>query len=403
MSGPDEEPARVAVNPNARAAPHQGRRTDSVEDDPILPAECAPLTIAADPPPQPANSTPTGAATAGSISPPPDAPPPSPSDAASFPPAPIAVADVAVPCATCGYDLRGRPGGARCPECGATIPLRSRPQSTSFASTNHRDALFNCWYGLSASCVFPALLITPLVFLVPLGVGAAVCLGFGPLFRLAALRGLDALPPVILGPARSGLVMLRRLERAQLVIAGLVALGAALATMSALGPWAVPLYHVALVVWWLVSLAALRTQVRFGDQLSRRLVEQDTLPLEIPQRISKGLLATLAFGAIVAAVLIASAILTLSSSTPSRAGSGFGVAVACFAPLVGFAGHLACAWGARAHAILVANCAFESPLLRVDPNRRTADEGEGPNALPISQRHSFTPRGDEAPIRLPGD
>ena len=71
---------------------------------------------------------------------------------------------------------------------------------------------------------------------------------------------------------------------------------------------------------------------------------------------------------------------------------------------------------ARAHAVLVANCFFESDYFRANPSLRKQKELGGdpddnpgdnpdnnPDAVHASKRHSFTPKGDDAPIRLPGE
>ena len=185
----------------------------------------------------------------------------------------------------------------------------------------------------------------------------------------------------------------------------LITIGAALATVGALGSWAVPLYQIALAMWWLLALAALRVQVLFGDELSRHLVEEDTLPLEIPPRISKAILATFAFGVVATAALIAAIVVYRGSAPATGTGTAFTVAIACCAPVVGFLAHFACAWASRAQAVLVANCAYESRMLRVDPNRRTREQAIDPAAAVASSasaspRHSFTPR-DDASIKLP--
>jgi uncharacterized membrane protein len=397
LSDPSGEPTRVVVNPNSRARPKANPISSSSSN-----SSASPATSPIHPPPAPAApaaSAPPTAAPSSAHSP----QQVSIEEPSATPGPPLA--EKALPCTTCGYDLRGRPGGARCPECGATVPLRSRPASGSFSSTDHRDALFNCWYGLSTSCVFLSLLVSPLAFIVPLGVGVAVCIGFAPAFRLAALRGLDALPAAILGPTRARLVLLRQLERTQLALAVLITIGAALATVGALGSWAVPLYQIALAMWWLLALAALRVQVLFGDELSRHLVEEDTLPLEIPPRISKAILATFAFGVVATAALIAAIVVYRGSAPATGTGTAFTVAIACCAPVVGFLAHFACAWASRAQAVLVANCAYESRMLRVDPNRRTREQAIDPAAAVASSasaspRHSFTPR-DDASIKLP--
>jgi hypothetical protein len=329
---------------------------------------------------------------------------------APSPPAPPATARAAehtadgpVLCPKCRYDLRGRPGGTRCPECGTAIPSRHRLALRPGERRNARDALFGAWYGLSSASLASAFMISPFPFILPLGVALAVCAGFAPAFRLFALRALWELPGPIREPVAPLLARFRLLERIELGFAAVIAVGALLATFGILGSACVPYYFVGLVLWWAVALTALSTQVRLGDLLSRLMVDAEVLPTEVPPRIIRWARWTLAAGAL--GVLLAAYSVFATRIAFSLPGADAASALSGIVFLAACAIHVVCALHARAHAILVANCIYESEHFRTNPNRRvpTADLDEIPNALPASKRHSFTPKGDDGPIKLPGE
>jgi DNA-directed RNA polymerase subunit RPC12/RpoP len=350
--------------------------------------------------------------------------------------------DVPFPCPTCKYDLRGRPGGARCPECGSKIPIRKRadlPPAGSLVNTgadesNPRLNLFNSWHGLSTWCAPSPVLISPLPYLLPIGVGIAACLAFCPAFRLSLLRAHAAMPDSVVRIYRSEYERLVRLERLQLVIAGATVLISVLATTGALFGHFGPIYQAALVAWWFVALAGLAAQVRLGDALSRGVVDQEVLPLEIPRRIISGIVITAAVGGVGALTLLALSVLGRYTNLVDGGGVDVIWALAGCCTLVALIGHGLCVWASLTHATMVANCVYESKLLRkLTPTKgresgaaattpdfvtrapagpRTAppdaagshapdhgpDDGE-PSPEPTTKLHAFTPR-DDSPIIL---
>lgn len=400
---------------------------------------------------------------ATSVSPPPvDGPPPhEPAAPAHAPAIPVrddrptgarspgveAPDDEPFPCPTCRYDLRGRPGGARCPECGSTIPTRKRkdlPPAGSLANTgadesNARLNLFNSWHGLSTWCAPSPVLISPLPYLLPIGVGVAACLAFCPAFRLSLLRAHAAMPDSIIRIYRSEYERLVRLERLQLAIAGATVFISVLATTGALFGHFSPIYQAALVAWWFVSLAGLAAQVRLGDVLSRGLVDEDVLPLEIPRRIISGIVITASVGGVGAMTLLALSILGRYTNLVDGGSVDVIWALAGCCTLIALIGHGLCVWASLTHATMVANCVYESTLLRklIKPKGRDAgvaattpdfvarasdrprsappdavDAAASPDARgegvpvdethltePGARRHAFTPR-DDAPIPL---
>lgn len=313
-------------------------------------------------------------------------------------------ADERLPCPTCGYDLRGRPGGARCPECGTTIRARKRPvQDATPTSPGGRDAIVSAWHGLSTTSLFSVFPLTPIPYIIPVGIALAVCAGFTPCFRLFALRGLEQLPDPLRRPVAHIVRRFRNLEIAELAIAGTIAVGALLATFGVIGRAFVPLYASLLVAWWVVSVFALSAQVRLADLLSRLLVDPEMLPLEVPPRILRwlrlALVAGLAGAACVAYATFGKAMFGASAA------SFVGIALVLAACVL----HAVASLHARAQANLVANCVFENDHFRTRPRRRTPKaapvepEPESADAVPASKRHSYTPRNDDGPIKLPGE
>lgn len=309
-------------------------------------------------------------------------------------------------CHRCKYDLRGRPGGARCPECGEIIrpPKRIRIVLPEGQRKSARDALFDAWHLIAGSSLASVALISPLVFSLPVGVAIASCIGFAAAFRLSAMRSFSELPRPLREPIDGMTHWWRRNERIQGAIAIVVTVGGLLSTVGIVGPRAIPAYYLALVVWWALCANAVVTQLRLGDRLSQILVDPEVLPLEAARRAIRWMRLNAMIGA--AGGLLA-VYCTVSWGTGSRL------------PLANAAGQLATlvllgatvfqcfiAIHARAHAILVANCVFESEYFRADPNRRGRRVEEdanddSPDAVPPVKRFSFTPRGDDAPIELP--
>lgn len=350
--------------------------------------------------PRPAEPEPpaAGSAPAPTVIRPPDAP----AATARSMPAEEA-ADGPVLCPRCKYDLRGRPGGARCPECGTLIQGRVRIALKPGERRTARDTLFDAWQRFSGSSLVSIIVVSPLVYALPLGVAIASCAGFGAAFRLFALREFALLPGPLREPVDRSLALWRKLELAQIAIAVLITIGGLLSTIGVLGPGAIPFYYFALTAWWALAAGALFIQLRVGDRLSQLLVDASVLPLEVVPKLVRWLQATAIAGVIAGVLATYSAIRLPGAGLLPYAGT---VANAASLILLGaMVAQIIVAIHARAHAVLVANCFFESDYFRANPNRgkQERDDGENPNAVPPSKRHSFTPKGDDAPIRLPGE
>ena len=313
--------------------------------------------------------------------------------------------DAPFPCPTCKYDLRGRPGGARCPECGSKIPTRKRselPPAGSLVNTgadesNPRLNLFNSWHGLSTWCAPSPVLISPLPYLLPIGVGIAACLAFCPAFRLSLLRAHAAMPESVIRIYRSEFDRLVRLERLQLVIAGATVLVSILATTGALFGHFGPIYQAALVAWWFVALAGLAAQVRLGDVLSRGVVDADVLPLEIPRRIVSGIVITAAVGGVGALTLLALSVLGRYTNLVDGGGVDVIWALAGCCTLIALIGHGLCVWASLTHATMVANCVYESKLLR------KLSKPKGGNSSAAATTPDFVARASDGPRKAPPD
>lgn len=318
------------------------------------------------------------------------------------------VAEGPVLCHRCKYDLRGRPGGARCPECGEIIrpPKRIRIELPEGERKSARDALFDAWHLIAGSSLASVALVSPLVFALPIGVAIASCIGFAAAFRLSAMRNFSHLPKPLHEPIDRTARWWRRNEHIQAAIAIAVTAGGLLSTVGVVGPRAIPLYYLALVAWWMFCANAIVTQLRLGDRLSQILVDPEVLPLEAAQRAIRWMRLNAVVGA-------AGGLLAVYCTVSWGAGSRlpFASAAGQLATIVllgATAFQCVIAIHARAHAILVANCVFESEYFRADPNRRSrrveADANDdSPDAVPPAKRFSFTPKGDDAPIELPAE
>ncbi|MEY3143543.1 MAG: hypothetical protein RLY21_2036 [Planctomycetota bacterium] len=317
-------------------------------------------------------------------------------------------ADGPVLCPRCKYDLRGRPGGARCPECGTVIQGRVRIALRPGERRSARDSLFDAWQRLAGSSLASVVLASPLVYMIPMGVAIATCTGFGPAFRVVSLRAFDQLPGPLRDPDARSLGLWRKLEQTQVVIAALITVGGLLSTVGIVGPHALPLYCLALTVWWALAATTMMLQLRVGDRLSRVLVDPSVLPFEVVPKIMRWLRIT-AIAGVVGGALAAYGSIRLAGGTrpPFANAAGNAWPLIILATMVG---QIVVSLHARAHAVLVANCFFESDYFRANPNLRKQNgldaegpEEESPDAVPAAKRHSFTPKGDDAPIRLPGE
>jgi hypothetical protein len=317
-----------------------------------------------------------------------------------------ATADGPVLCPRCKYDLRGRPGGARCPECGTVIGGRVRLALRPGERRSARDSLFDAWQRLAGTSIASVVLASPLVYMFPVGVAIATCVGFSPAFRVVALRAFDQLPGPLREPEARSLDIWRKLERIQVAIAALITVGGLLSTVGIVGPWALPLYCLALTVWWALAATTSMLQLRLGDRLSQVLVDPAVLPLEVVPKIMRWLRIT-AIAGVVGGSLAAYGSIRLGGGAKlpfaDAAGSAWPLII-----LATMVGQIVVSLHARAHAVLVANCFFESDYFRENPNLRKeklldgTDTDDNPDAVHASKRHSFTPKRDDAPIRLPG-
>jgi len=345
----------------------------------------------------------------------PDAPPPeraseaAPREADRRPAAPAAGEPVesAIPCASCGYDLRGRPSAPRCPECGAEITAKARAAALPVDRAAARDEIFDGWQRLAGYSLASVVLASPLVYIVPLGVGVASCVGFASGFRLLAMRGLRHLPAPLHASLRDRIATWFWLERTQVAIAAAITLGGLISTVGLLdflGNAVGPIYFLALAAWWTIAMLSLVAQVRIGDRIAQGLVDPAILPLEVGPRLVRMLRWNLALG-LLAALLGTYSVVAIGGNLLPGADIAARSAILMLAA-TGI--QIALAVRVHAHAVLVANCIFESDYFRPDPNRpraaaRGGDAERNPNAVPPERRHAFTPKRDSPDISWSDD
>ena len=282
--------------------------------------------------------------------------------------------DHASPCDGCGYDLRGRPGGGVCPECGRPIPRRvghadgagGASFGASFAgawgasggAASVRENASLGWRGFAVASLAPIGLLTPIPANLSLGVPIAVALGFAPVFRLNTLARVRTLPDEILGPFRVELARMRTIQIVELVFVGGIVLYGAVGTFGSIPALLLPLYRALILAWWFVAIEGIVLQMRFGHALARTLVEPSLLPpIRRPvaaARVAQGLvLLGAGLGAVAAFGMPA-------SSMPTNAALLVAFLLVFGAAL---AGGYACVM-AYGHAGLVAECIFEAAALR---------------------------------------
>lgn len=301
-------------------------------------------------------------------------------DAAPVPPAAApnrrAVDDESAPCPSCGYDLRGRPGGAVCPECGTRVPKRVRrirSAADGAPTSGVREDSASGWRGLAVASLAPIGLLTPIPGNLSLGVPIAVALGFAPVFRLHAIGRIRTLPDPILAPFRGEFARMRRIQIVELVFVGAIVLYGAAGTFASVPAPLLPLYRALILAWWLVAIEGVGLQLRFGDAFARSLVDPSVLPsIARPARAVRAAQALLLVGAALIAVV----------SYASAGGTNFGGAALSngawlFALLcivaAAVTGGYACLL-AYGHADLVAECVFEAEALRPKVSSRVASD-----------------------------
>jgi hypothetical protein len=376
---PRPKPVRPAILSRGDAA------TDGARADELVPAEelgLAPQPAAA---PPPAARAVRPAAARGSTG---------------------SVAEEPFPCAGCGYDLRGRPSGARCPECGSVIPKRSRALAIRGARTAIREEVQSAWLTLGWTALAPAALLTPLPCLLPFGAVVPICVGFAPAFRLVVVRHFAGLPDDLrrkTAPAARGL---RAFAMIELVFAGLLALCAAGMTFGIASDLATAAYLPLVVLWWGVAALALRGQLDAGTTFAAALVDPSVLPHEGVRRARLALAIAAPVGIAGAAMIAAGFAAGAGWSSPLSILGALAALAAC----VAFA---ACAVFARSHAEMVASCVIECDALRehdfrleprLDPHLDAADTDD-PAVKALLRRVDATQRpaageDDDAPIPL---
>lgn len=384
----DERPDRP------RPVPPDVIRAELEALDPVVPAE--ELTVPIPQPRPPAPPPP----------PPPDSPLALESERAQ-PPANAksraTVADEPFPCPGCGYDLRGRPSGARCPECGSVIPRRSAVAMGRGVRSVLRDELQSAWLTLGWTALAPVALLSPLPCILPIGAAVPVCIGFAPAFRLVVVRHFTRLPDELRRATAPAAVGLRAFATLELVFAGILALCAAAMTFGIASGLATTLYLPLVVVWWAVSALALRGQLDSATVFARALSDPSAQPIDGVGRARLAL-------AVAAPVGLAGFGL-IAAGTMS--GAGWGSPLSIFGAILALAAaatHAACAILARNQAEAVAACIIECEALRerdlrLEPRLDRpfdATDTDDPGVRAVLRKTSGAPASgdDDAPIPL---
>lgn len=300
------------------------------------------------------------------------APPPPP---AAAPPPPAAaperraVDEEAAPCPSCGYDLRGRPSGTVCPECGARVPKRVRRVAEDRnAPSDVREESSGGWRGLAVASLAPIGLLTPIPSNLSLGVPIAVALGFAPVFRLHGLGRIRTLPDPILGPFRAEFGRMRRIQIVELVFVGAIVVYGAAGTFASVPAPLLPLYRALILAWWLVAIEGIGLQLRLGHAFAQTLVDPAVLPsVARPLRAVRVAQLLLLAGALLIAVTSFTPVGSAAIGNAARL-----VAFLCILPAA-VAGGYACLM-AYGHAGLVAECIFEAEALRPKRSSRVAND-----------------------------
>lgn len=321
----------------------------------------------------------------------PERPPPKP--ARSRAPAEEAV-ELTTPCQSCGYDLRGLPAGGRCPECGAAIPKRLRKITSGEHKQDLRETLADAWRGFAVASLAPIALLTPLPYVLPLGVGIAVALGFAPLFRLHSLKQLKAMPDAMQAAVSTHLARFRVWQIVELVPVAIVVVYALAATFAAIPAEFAPLYFATVAAWWILAIEVVVRVLSAGHALAVTLVEPAALP-PIGRAVRCARFGQVACFLGLSTAIVALALLAAGSSeqiTVLSAGIGLLLAAA-------FLGGYACVIG-YAHAPVVAECIYDCELFRTRP--RDPDD-DLPPPFPARDRDDSTPSRQPGSAPRPND
>lgn len=280
-----------------------------------------------------------------------------------------AAEELAAPCRSCGYDLRGLPSGGRCPECGTTIPRIHRRIATSVHKQDLRIETSGAWrsFGITALAVIP--LATPLPYLLPVGVTIAVALGFAPLFRLHALKRLREMPPPMRAPVDARLRALEQWQRIETFCVALVGIYALVATFAFVPKTFAVVYPILLAIWWLVALQGIVQLLVIGDALAGTLVDRSVLP-PILRPVRAARLAQVA-GGLGFLANVAGSFGSAGSETARTAALVTMVSLG----LIAFA---CCAYAcivAAGHTTTVGDCIYEAEIFRTRSAEDDPDEG----------------------------
>ncbi|MFM7051459.1 MAG: hypothetical protein ACKOYN_04905, partial [Planctomycetota bacterium] len=245
------------------------------------------------------------------------------------------MADEAFPCDSCGYDLRGRPSGARCPECGTVIPRR-RPQRVSHGTAESlvREHAFDASTVLAWTSLGAVVVAVGAPWLGALGMALAACVALAPLFRVFALRWLGEIPEPLLAGARRELTRMRVANWFEFALGAMTALFTVLGSAGLVPAGSRAFYLTLVGCWFSAIIATMWLQTRLSDALAPQLVEEGEIPT-CPTGHGRKVLAA-------AAALLAAATAFGGASAAANAPEWLGLTSALLFVLGGLATTAAC-------------------------------------------------------------